>query len=226
MKSMMKSVLVLGVAVLAAVSLAQGGGGGRGQGRGMFGRGGGDATGVFLLQRADVSDEIKLTEDQKTKLQAQRDGMRDKFREAMQGANGDRDAMQKAMAKVMEENNKATLALLTDDQKKRLKELAIQRLGNGAALTPDVQKDLGVTDDQKAKIKELQDKQTEANTALFEKVRNQEISREDMQASMKKNTDTLNAEIGKILTDAQKSKLKDMGGKPFTFKDETPGGGI
>jgi len=223
MKSMMKSVLVLGIAVLAAVSFAQGGGGG-GRGQGRFGGfGGGDTSGVFLLQRADVSDELKITEDQKGKLASVREGMRDKFQEAMQSAGQDREARTAAMTKVFEGVRKDTLAILTDDQKKRLHELAIQQLGNGAAVAPDVQKDLGITDDQKAKIKELQDKQNEANQAIGEKMRNQEISREDATAARKKNSDTLNAEIGKVLTDAQKAKLKDMGGKPFTFKDETGG---
>lgn len=229
MKStLLKSMLVLGVAVLAVGSFAQGGGGGGGRGFGQFGRGMGaaDSSGTNLLQRADVQAEIKITDDQKSKIQAQQEGMRDKFREVFQNANGDREVMQKEMQKLMAENTKATLALLNDDQKKRLHELAIQRMGNGAALAPDVQKDLGITDDQKTKLKDLQDKQNTANQSLFEKVRNQEMTREEVQDAMKKNNDTFNVEVGKILTDAQKAKLKEMGGKPFTFKDEPRGGGL
>lgn len=225
MKSMMKSVLVLGVAVLAAVSLAQGGGG-RGQGF-RFGGGMNDASGVNLLRREDVQAELKITDDQKSKITAQNEAMRDKMREAFQngGGGGDREAMMATMQKMQAENTKTTLAILNDDQKKRLKELAVQRMGNSAITAADLQKDLGVTDEQKTKIKELQDKQNEATQSLFEKMRNQEIDREQMQASMKKNTDAMNAELGKILTDAQKSKIKEMSGKPFTFKEEAPRGG-
>src|SRR5690349_12018635 len=84
MKSMIKSILVVGIAVLAAVSMAQGGGGGgRGQGRGGM-RGFQDASGVFLLQRPEVQVELKLTDDQKSKLAAIRDEQGQKMREAFQ----------------------------------------------------------------------------------------------------------------------------------------------
>jgi len=185
-----------------------------------------DSSGVFLLRREDVQGELKLTADQKSKLQAIQDGMRDKMREAFQngGGGGDREAMQATMKKMQEENQKEVFAVLDDTQKKRLKELAIQRMGNSAATNADLQKDLGVTDDQKAKIKDLQAKQQEAMQALFEKMRNQEIDREQMQASMTKNNEVFNTELGKILTDAQKQKIKDMGGKPFKFVEQQPGG--
>ena len=37
---------------------------------------------------------------------------------------------------------------------------------------------------------------------------------------MKKNGEILDSEIGKLLTDAQKAKLKEMGGKKFERKDD------
>jgi hypothetical protein len=41
---------------------------------------------------------------------------------------------------------------------------------------------------------------------------------------MEKNNKALDAEIEKILTEDQKKKLKEMGGKPFVRKDEPPTG--
>lgn len=224
MKSMMKFLAVTAVAVMAITSFAQGGGGGRGfgQGRGMGGMQ--DANGAFLLRREDVQGELKLTADQKSKLTTIQEGQREKMREVFQNAGGDQDAMRAAMAKMQAENSKETMAVLTADQQKRLKELAVQRMGNGAAMNADIQKEIGVTDDQKAKMKELQDKQMAASQALMEKMRNQEIDREQMMASMQKNTAILNTEVGKILTDAQKAKLTAMGGKAFKFVDPAPGG--
>lgn len=228
MKSTFKSILVAGIAVLAAVSMAQGGGGG---GRGGFGQGRGgfgmqDPSGVFLLRREDVQGELKLTADQKSKLTTIQEDQRAKMREMFQGGGGggDREAMMAEMQKMQAENNKVTLAVLDDTQKKRLKELAVQRMGNGVAANAEMQKELGITDDQKAKIKDLQAKQQEANQAVMQKMRDGEIQREELQGIMQKNTDIYNAELGKILTDAQKAKIKEMGGKPFKFVEQQPGG--
>lgn len=229
MKSTFKSILVAGIAVLAAVSMAQGGGGGGG--RGGFGQGRGgfgmqDPSGVFLLRREDVQGELKLTADQKSKLTTIQEDQRAKMREMFQGGGGggDREAMMAEMQKMQAENNKVTLAVLDDTQKKRLKELAVQRMGNGVAANAEMQKELGITDDQKAKIKDLQAKQQEANQAVMQKMRDGEIQREELQGIMQKNTDIYNAELGKILTDAQKAKIKEMGGKPFKFVEQQPGG--
>ena len=224
----MKLLAVAAIAVIAVSSFAQGGGGGGrgfGQGRGGFG-GFQDATGVFLLNREDVAGEIKLTTDQKSKLDAIRTAQREKMRDMFQGGGGggDREAMMAAMQKLQAENAKETLAVLNDDQKKRLKELAVQRMGNAAIANADIQKELGVTDDQKAKIKDLQDKQQAANQALGEKMRNQEMDRDQFQAAMTKNREVMNAELAKIITPEQKAKLTAMGGKAFKFVEPERGG--
>lgn len=225
---MMRLIAVAAIAVMAVSSFAQGGGG-RG-GFGQFARGGfggmQDPSGVFLINREDVQGEIKLTADQKSKLDALRQAQRDKMREAMQGGGGDQQAMVAAFQKMQAENSKETLAILTADQKKRLKELAIQRMGNSAITNPELQKELGVTDEQKAKIKDLQDKQGAANQALGEKMQNREIDMQQFQESMRKNSEVMNTELGKIMTADQKSKLTAMGGTPFKFVEpERRGGG-
>jgi len=222
MKSMMKFIAVSAIAVIAVASFAQGGGGGRGFGQRMFGGGMADPSGANLVNREDVQGELKLTADQKSKLDTARQTQRDKMREMFQAGGGPPD--QAAMQKMMAESNKEILAVLTDDQKKRLKELAIQRMGNSAATNADIQKELGVSDDQKTKIKELQDKQQTANAAIMEKMRNQEIERDAAMESFRKNTEVFNTELGKILTDAQKEKIKTMGGKPFKFVEQQRGG--
>ncbi len=220
MKLVRNIVVICAAALLASAAFAQGGQGGRGFGRMM----GADPTGTFLLQRPDVQKDLNITDDQKTKLQALQEKARSDMTEIRQNANGDPQAMRDGMMKYMAQMQKDVAAVLTKDQATRLKEINIQLAGTTAATFPDVQKDLGLSADQIAKIKDLQSKQQEANMALFQKVRDQEITREEMQASMKKNTDTFNAEVGKILTDDQKAKLKTMGGKEF--KQDTGGGGL
>jgi len=201
--------------------MAQGGGGGQRGMRGM--RGFADPSGTMLLQRKDVSEELKITDDQKTKLDAVRqkamEDMRANMPQPGSGTPPDREAMMKMFTK-MQENMKTEVAkILTKDQMTRLHEVNIQIAGNMAATFPDVQKDLGISDDQIAKIKDLQAKQQEANMALFQ---NQDMSREERTAAFTKNSEMLNTEIGKVLTDAQRTKLKAMGGKEF--KQDNGGG--
>lgn len=199
--------------VVAAVSMAQG----RGQGgmRMMGGMGGK----TQLLNRDDVKKELAITSDQESKLDDLRQGQRDKMRDAMQNAGGDMEAMRETMTKMMKESEKATMAVLTPVQATRLKELWIQRTGNAVIADEEMQKELNATAEQKAKVKELQAKQQEAMMSVFEKMRNQEIDREQMQESMKKNQDVMNAELGKLLTDAQKAIIKEKSGKPFKFEE-------
>lgn len=221
---MKKTLLILLTLALAGAALSQGGGrGGRG---GQFGmRGGGGLTG--LTRRADVLKEIGATDEQKSKLEAMREKQQEEMRarfEAMRdqaGGNGgppDREAMQKEMREREAKSNQELAAILDAGQIKRLKELNIQRAGNRAITRPDVQTELGITEAQKAKMQELMNKQMEAGRALFEKAQNGEMDREQMREISQKNEKIMSDELGKILTDAQRAKLKEMGGKPFTFE--------
>lgn len=228
----MKSKIFIVVSLLAVTGLAvaQGGGGFGQRGGGQFGRGGGNNF-SGLLNRADVQGELKITDDQKTKLTEMRiirggggagggagagGGQRGQGGGA--GAGGGQQDIE-AMRKAAEEREKNALAVLTADQNKRLKELFVQRSGNRAVLNSMIQADLGFTDEQKKKIADLQAKQQEANMALMEKSRNQEITREEATAIREKNNAAMGEELGKILTAEQAAKLKGMGGATFKFED-------
>jgi len=216
----LKVILVMvGVAAISAASFGQGFRGGFG------GPGGGSPT--MMLMRDDVKTELKLTDEQKAKLQEIQDSTRQQFMDLFQGGGfgQDREAMRKAMEPIIKKSTDQTNQVLTADQQKRLKEIWIQMSGNSTVMNADVQKDLGLTADQKAKIDDLNKRQQAANQEVMEKVRSGEIQREDVRDIMTKNTKVLNDEIGKVLTQAQKDKLKDMGGKPFVATDPAPGGG-
>ncbi len=218
--------LLFGIAILAValVANAQRGQGFRGMMRGPMGS----------ITRADVQAELKLTDDQKDKITNLTDFQQNmpKFQAAMQEAGLSRDdfqteAGQKKMRAVMEkiqaQQKKDIEAVLTPDQVKRWNEVSIQLDGNSAILQPEIAKALGITDDQKAKIQDLQKVQMDAMRSMGEKMRNQELTMEEFQAKRKKNDEVMDAELGKLLTDAQKAKLKEMGGKKFEKKDD--GGG-
>lgn len=212
-----KALLICAVIGLAATSFAQR------RGFGMMMGGGGSP--AMLLQRQDVQTDLALTDEQKTKLQDIQQTIRDAGREAYQNANGDFAAMRKAMEPVVKKAADDAMAVLTPDQQKRLKEINVQINGNSALVNnKELQDQIGLTDDQKTKIADLSTKMQAANASIGEKIRNQEISFQDAGPEFQKNAQTLKDEIGKLLTDDQKAKLKAAGGtKTFTATDDQGG---
>jgi len=199
------------------------------QGQGRRGRGFGNPYAVTtLINRDDVKETLKLTDEQKAKLMDVLAQAQTRRREAFQGlgitdfaniTDEDRKRMTKVFTTVGIEITKNVLGALNPDQVKRIKEISIQHEGFGAAADTVFQDELGITEDQKAKIDALTQKMMTANFELFGKVRDGEMEQGAMQDAMKKNQVTLTEEIGKILTADQKAKIKDMSGTPFEIKD-------
>lgn len=222
MKRLVTFVAIAALLATAALSMAQGGGGGRGGfGQGRFGMGG-MMTDMMLLGRKDVQTDIKFTEDQQKQIHALQERQREEMQGMFQGGGGggDREAMMKAMQDMQKKYQAEVDKITTADQKKRLKEIRIQLAGSRGALQPDVQKDLGLTPEQVSKLAELQRKQQEANQALMQKVRDGEIERDQLQELRQKNDKALEDEIAKVLTDANKAKLKELAGAPFKADPE------
>ena len=211
---------IVGAVAVACALMAQG----RGQGRGFM-RGGGSP--VQLLNRTDVQTDLKLSDDQKTKITALNDQMRQDMQNAFQNAqaSGDQGSTRTAMQQIGDKYRPQFEAILSADQNKRLLGIYVQMNGNRSVSDPGVAKAIGLSDDQKAKIKDLQDKQNQANQDLFQKMRDGELDRQGLQDAMKKNNDTLDTAIGGILTDSQKSQLKALEGPKFTATDTGRGGG-
>jgi hypothetical protein len=203
---------IFAVLVLAVVASAQGGGRG---GQRMMRMGGNDNP-AFLLMRPDVQRDLGLTDDQKSKLQAAQEAMREQMMQRMQGGGQqDREAMMAEMRKMQEEQAKTVNAILTPEQQKRLQEISIQLGGNRAVARKEVADALGLSEAQRKSISDLTAKQGEANRELMERMRNGELDRDQFRTSQQNNQRILNEEIGKILTEAQRAKLKEMAGKEF-----------
>ena len=190
------------------------------------------------MNRPDVQEELKITDEQKTKLAELRPQRgaggagggagRGNGGGGAGGAGGGAGAGGNrpdpaAMAKAQAEAEAKVMAILDAGQQKRVKELFVQRAGNAAILNAGIAKELGITDDQKKKVADLQKKQQEATMAMMEKMRNGEMDREAMTEARTKMTKTMDTELGKVLTSEQADKLKGMKGAPFTFKDANGG---
>jgi hypothetical protein len=218
--------LLIGIAVLALAVFSQAQ---RGQGMGMMmGQGGGNP--LMLLAREDVQEDLALTSEQKEKLLefTGQEAMRSRFMKFMQDSGMSFEDMRseegrKKLAPMMEkmqaEMKKEIEAVMTPAQVKRLGEINVQFNGNRSVMQKDIAKAVAITETQQTKIDALNKGVGEARRALMEKMRNQELSMEEFQEKNKKNDEILDAEIGKVLTDAQKAKLSEMGGKKFVRKD-------
>jgi Spy/CpxP family protein refolding chaperone len=181
----------------------------RGFGRGMGG-------GAQLLRRPEVQAELKLTDDQKTKVTE----MLQKLRESQQARFQDlRDASpeerQKVMADMQAEQMKQVNAILNTDQQKRFKEISLQQQGYSALAQPAVADELKLTDDQKSKLKDILQKQQESMREIFQSAGGDRAAAQEKMQTLRKETDD---KIAALLTDDQKNNWKAMLGGPFKLE--------
>jgi len=235
MRNLCKVSLSLALVVtLAAPALAQGqrrqrpGGGGGGGGFGRFGGG------QNLLTNKSVQDEIKLTKEQKDKLEEANKAVREKMQKAFQDFQDlkpeeRREKFQALIKETTETLNKAVD--LTSEQKKRLGEITLQQSvrfrGPAAFTTEDIQKQLKLTDEQKTAVKTIV-KETEDK--IKEETKDLEMNREGFQKRREISQKANKEAIGKIsakLTSEQKDTWTKMLGEPFEvkFEQRRPGGG-
>ena len=77
--------------------------------------------GIAALQDTEVSEKLKITDDQKEKLAKVREENQAAMRDLFGG--GDREAARTKMAELRKQNEEKTLAVLTEDQKKQFEEM-------------------------------------------------------------------------------------------------------
>jgi Spy/CpxP family protein refolding chaperone len=217
MRNVITWALAVGVAVaVTATASAQQR---QGRGFGMFGRGG--MSGAMLLGNEGVQKELKLTDDQKTKVQEFAQAQREKMGEAMREAQGDPDKMRQLMKEATEAGDKFVKETLKPEQQKRLKQIEYQNnVLPTLSANEEVQKTLKLTDEQKEKLKTLADDLNKDRRELFQAGPGPETMQK-MQALTKDYTTKAQA----VLTDAQKKEWKELTGEPFEVRFQRRGGG-
>ncbi len=203
--------LVAGLAVVAMVSqsaMAQG----QGQGEGRRGRGGGGFMGGMMgpitagraIGAKEVQDALKLTDDQKTKIEKINDDSRKAGRELFQGGPPDMDKM----VELSNDTSKKIEESLEPEQQKRLVGILIQLNGPTAVADPAVAKELNITDDQKKALRQVRlDARSEG-----EKLRDENGSREDRQKKIQEIQDDVSKKILAALTSDQQAQLESLKG--------------
>ena len=215
------------LAMAASTVVAQAPGGPRGQrgpggrGPGGFGRGGAGMMGLLLGSPA-VQEEIKLTEDQKTKLEDLRSEFRPQRgqgggqRGAQGGQRGNRGARGAEFAKRREEMEKKVKGILNEEQVTRVQQIARQLAGPAAIMQDKkLAKELDVTEDQKAAMRKVMEGQREAMRDLFAAVQDGAVSRQEMRGKFEElRKETEKKALG-VLSSEQKEKYTALLGKPF-----------
>jgi hypothetical protein len=189
---------------------------------------------IFMLASPQMSEELKLTEDQVTKIQeimqaareemqpAERPDMQNMTREEMQAWREKREAeMQKQMAAV----EKKVMPILNEEQTARFKQIALQQKSTQEILTDaKIATALELSVQQKSDIAKL----VKDFEAAQEKVRTQfgpdvdQAARQEAMQQFREMRQGYEENLLGVLTDAQKEKLEKMKGEPFEMMRRRP----
>jgi len=191
MRTFGKTVLAFGL--LAAMSAPAWAQGGRGFGGGF---GGG-----MLLTNKGVQQELKVSDEQATKLSALAEEQRTKGQELRAKLQ---DLSQEERQAKMQEYQRTSGAdlqkslgtILKPEQLKRYNQIQTQQAGVNAFATPRVQEAMKLTDDQRSKIREISQELQETSRGQFQGLQN--ASDDERQAAMKKLADNRRAALDKV----------------------------
>jgi Spy/CpxP family protein refolding chaperone len=178
---------------------------------------GGGMPSLMLLGQKSVQEELKLSDDQVTKVKE----AATKMREGFQGLR-DLDEKERAdkMKELRKDSDAAVAKILDAKQAKRLKQISLQlqsRMGKAMLLAnADVAKPLKLDDDQKKQLQDIQKQAREEGGKIFQG----EGTREEKMEKLTELRKTTDAKVDKLLKDEQKTKLKEMLGEPFKGKLE------
>ncbi len=220
MRTASKWVLVTAVALcvagLASAQAPGGGGrrGGAGQGRGMMG----GVSMAMLLNNEGVQKELKLTDEQKTKVKEFATAQQEKMRDAFSGGQPDPEKFAEVRKAATEAGDKFVKDTLNADQQKRAKQILYQAqlamMGPAALASDDVSKALSLTDDQKSKLKTLAEEMRKDRAELQADARGTGDAATEARKKMQSITKEYTAKATDTLTADQKKEWKDMTGEP------------
>ena len=186
----------------------------------FFGAGGGPG---FLLQQAAVQKELKLTDEQVTKVEAWGEELRAKQIETFKEVQGlpKEQRLAKLAARTTEARKAAYKELadvLKPEQLTRLQQIERQIGGAQTFQDPDTLTALKVTDEQKAKINTALDDLLKGRQELMSSFPKDKFDQDTLSDMVKKQSELGKKALDNItatLTDEQKKTWKGLTGEPF-----------
>jgi Spy/CpxP family protein refolding chaperone len=200
----------------------------RAQGRGMGMMGGmGGMAGLGLLSTPEGKAELKITDEQATKLRELQENMRATMMEKFQELQGTPpEEMREKAAPIMKEIGDSTKkeleSILDKDQFKRYKQISIQAMGFQAFFDEEVVKALKITEEQTQKLEAMQEEMQGAMQDAFQS------AQDDRQAAMQKIGEIRTKafkDAAELLSAEQKTAWGELIGKEFKMPAGGPGGG-
>jgi Spy/CpxP family protein refolding chaperone len=176
-----------------------------------------------LLQNGQVQKELKLTEEQRTKIREIIRTIRLKHREELERiqnlpAEEKGAKFREELQKISQETLTEGKAALKPEQVLRLKQIMTQLDGIEAFSEPKVEKELKLSESQKQKIKDIEEDLKDQVRQAF-----QGKSRTTFTETMKKmqvlRTEAVNKAVA-VLDPAQKKTWKELVAEPFELKTQ------
>jgi Spy/CpxP family protein refolding chaperone len=201
------------VAMAAQLAMAQNEEGKRGRG-GRGGGPGGPPSMAGLARIEKVQEELKLTDEQKKKIDKINAESRKEMREASSGDKPDPEKMRK----IRDGATDKLKDVLDADQQKRLMGILIQLMGAGSVMDPAVGKEIGLTDEQKEKLHE----------AMGPPPERREGREGGGRAAFQERRAKMEKEVKAVLTAEQQKKLESLKGEKVEIDMSElrgPGGG-
>ena len=208
----------LAVALIASPLAAQEKKGGGRRGGGGFGGGAMfETTKLSLLNREQVQTELKITPEQKTKIEDLRKDLPAPGRGNRDATAEDRKAAAEKRQKEVVEAEKKLDGILKADQVKRLNEIYIQQKGAQALKDEMVVKELKITPEQTTKIDGVLAWAQSERQKLGGFGGDADARKKRMEESEKLRKETEEKAIA-TLTDDQKKQLEKLKGTPFKLE--------
>ena len=177
--------------------------------------------GSFLVSRDKVQEELKLTREQKEKLEQHLQKLWPDASQFFQKIEGlKREEQEKELGPYRPKMREKLAALLketlNEGQRTRLRQLELQKEG---LRDGDIWNDLQVTDEQRRQFMALMQQALKEIDPLLEEAQ-KSGSPKKIQPKVIKIRDNLEATMEALLTDAQKTQWKEMLGKPMDHLDD------
>ena len=164
---------------------------------------------LMLLNQESVQKELKLTDEQKTKINELRQSAREKMQEIFQADQAER---QQKMQALNQENRKALETILNAEQGKRILEIVYQQRGAMAFADPEVAKALNLNEEQQGKVKTTTEEMAAAMRELFTQGQAPDEEARKKMDELRKST---GEKLVALLTPEQKTKWTALQGEPF-----------
>jgi hypothetical protein len=162
---------------------------------------------LMLLRQKSVQQELKISPDLAKKIAEFTNKESAEYGKSLKLKDSDRkgkfEELEKANKKFLEDN-------LSAEQRKRLEQITLQVTGLHQLTRPEVVKALSLTDEQQKKFKEMQKEGRAELEAIFN-----DPKREGKNEKLAKYREATFKKIEDALTDAQKTKVKELVGEIF-----------